>query len=314
MKRQLPPTFFNGARERAFFIKPNKIVLPSIPESVFQEHAVRDTKIDFTEADHKYYIDNEYAKLKNPEYIIELPYTSTTTLIKQYFPIFQEDIIISNIVAGQKADSKYYGMSAQEIKDLWSDIREDAKEKGTTMHFYFENILLENKTIMEKLQDDNGWCLNELYKELKIKYPELLEYYIYRPEWRIFDEFNYICGSVDCVLIDKNKTHFIILDWKRSKRIDLSSPRLGSHPITNTLQDCNYIHYSIQLNIYRYIIETRYSVPVQKMFMINLNPTSEKCEIYQIQPMQNIVKAMFIDSKTRKIREHTPSLHLLLQT
>ena len=38
------------------------------------------------------------------------------------------------------------------------------------------------------------------------------------------------------------------------------------------LPDCNFIKYSMQLNLYKRIIENNYDIEISKMFIVNLHP------------------------------------------
>ena len=46
--------------------------------------------------------------------------------------------------------------------------------------------------------------------------------------------------------------------------------KAGIKPPSYDLMDCNYIHYSLQLSLYRYILEKYYGLKVEKLLMIHL--------------------------------------------
>jgi len=86
-------------------------------------------------------------------------------------------------------------------------------------------------------------------------------YNAFRTEWVIYDEESKISGSVDMVYKDPLDGKYIIADWKRSKEIKMSNIwKSGNHPITHDLDDCNFIHYSLQLCIYKTILEKNYGI------------------------------------------------------
>jgi hypothetical protein len=84
-----------------------------------------------------------------------------------------------------------------------------------------------------------------------------------------------ITGSVDALFINDDGT-FTICDWKRTKRIDIESyqEKKISCPFDN-LMDCNYIKYSLQLNLYRVILEKFYNFEIRDMFLIVCHPKNE---------------------------------------
>ena len=46
---------------------------------------------------------------------------------------------------------------------------------------------------------------------------------------------------------------------------------MGTHPITSHLMDCKYVHYSMQLSLYRYLIEEYYDVKISNLIIAHLN-------------------------------------------
>lgn len=91
---------------------------------------------------------------------------------------------------------------------------------------------------------------------------------LYRTEWIIYDN---IAGSIDCVLRTP-EGKLIILDWKRSKEIKTENKwERGTVPFQN-FPHCNFYHYTLQLNMYRHMLETRYGQEVIYMMLVILHP------------------------------------------
>jgi hypothetical protein len=67
-----------------------------------------------------------------------------------------------------------------------------------------------------------------------------------------------------------------IYDWKRSKNITRINQfnKFGiSLPICH-LPDSNFWHYALQLNIYKYILETKYEKKVKELYLVRLHPNA----------------------------------------
>jgi len=108
-----------------------------------------------------------------------------------------------------------------------------------------------------------GWS-QQKYTNLKI----------YRTEWLVYDETIGLAGSIDCVLEDDNNNLYI-LDWKRSKEIKMENTyEKGKAPFDN-FDHCNYWHYTLQLNFYKHILETKYNKKVVFMMLVILHPNQE---------------------------------------
>jgi ATP-dependent exoDNAse (exonuclease V) beta subunit len=109
------------------------------------------------------------------------------------------------------------------------------------------------------------------WNDFKLKYPT---FYPYRTEWLVYDEEQEIAGSIDCVLSD-NEGRIMILDWKRSKKIDKTNNFEKGFAPFQDMDNCNYCHYSLQLNFYRHVLETKYNKNVIFMMLVILHPNQK---------------------------------------
>ena len=71
----------------------------------------------------------------------------------------------------------------------------------------------------------------------------------------------------------KNNT-YEIYDWKRSKEIKKFNSFSNGNPPVEHLPDCNYWHYSLQLNTYKYMLEKNYGERVVGMYLVCLHPNN----------------------------------------
>lgn len=221
---------------------------------------LRDDRIKFEESTHTYTIDGQN------------DYISATTLIHSYFPHFNADLVIEKMKNSKNwnADNKYYNMTNDEIKNQWSITGKEASRQGTLMHLNIENYY-------NGLEFTNGFKDTHEYKLFKEYLKDHEEYKAYRTEWTIFTTKYKVAGSVDMLYIDpKDSEKLIIADWKRSKEIKFSNKwESGNKPLEH-LDNCNFIHYSLQLNLYRMIIEKYYDKKISEMFLVILHPNLQK--------------------------------------
>lgn len=229
-----------------------------------------DIKIKFEKVGHKYWINDEINNV-----------ISVTTYIKQFFDQFDTDKAIQNIFKSYKykndSDYKYYNMTYDEIKKLWDDNNKIASQSGTNLHEDIENFY--NKGISENDSSEYKQFLNfnEDHKNLEI----------YRTEWLVFNEFLKITGSVDALFKNEDGT-FSIYDWKRSKEIKYESDDCGDYPL-EYLPNCNYYHYSLQLNYYKNILESCYNLKIKDMFLIIMHPDNKDDKYIKIK-IENMEK------------------------
>jgi len=240
---------------------------------------VRDTKIQFFEKEHKYVITFEPT----------IVYTSVTTWIHDNFEKFDADKVIEKMMKGKawKEGHKYWGMTPENIKKQW-DSNKIASNDGTKLHYdiecFYNNIELENYTNADLLNYYNMSICNTDFNKKSIEwnyfinfirdYPDLKPY---RTEWVVFNEDIKIAGSIDMVYENKDGT-LSIYDWKRCKNITRINTfnKFGLQKAICHLPDSNFWHYTLQLNIYKYILESKYNKKISDLYLVRLHPDAEE--------------------------------------
>jgi ATP-dependent exoDNAse (exonuclease V) beta subunit len=249
----------------------------------------RDANIKFYAKGHRYYISTDK----------DNKYTSVTTWNHSHFPKFDSDKVIQNIFNSKNwgPDNKYWGMTADEIKQSWKSNGEKVANAGTDLHYKIEKFMNDkrftfaytNKELYEIYMSDNRDILPE-NQDIEWKYfiKFIAEHqYLkpYRTEWMIYDEELKLAGSIDMVFENHDGT-LCIYDWKRSKEISKVNnwKQFATNPIISHLHDTNFWHYALQLNTYKAILERKYGKKVTELCLIRLHPdcednTYEKLEV-----------------------------------
>lgn len=202
---------------------------------------------------------------------------SVTSIIHKYFPQFDADKIITKMMQSPNfAYGKYAGKTREQIKLEWDENGRSASSLGTAMHLDIENFFnaypINNPDSKEFLMFLDFW--NDLLKQ----YPTIKPY---RSEWVVFDEDIGLSGSIDGVF-DDGYGNIIIFDWKRSKEIKMSNRFEKGFKPFDKYDNCNYSHYSLQLNFYRHMLETKYGKKVIFMALVILHPNQDKYICLQV--------------------------------
>lgn len=202
-------------------------------------------------------------------------FISVTTVINTVlFETFDEDRISTAIVEkkNKPITDKYYNLTQIEIKQVW----ENDRELGILLHKTIEEFY--NNKPVNITREFELFLKFELYE---IHYKGL---FFYKSEYRIYDKGIKVAGTVDVIYkYDKNSNHIIIGDFKRSNRLIKTNPyKSGIVWPTKNTPDCNYMHYSFQLMLYKYILENSYGYIVDKMLIILLHPSQENYIIEEI--------------------------------
>lgn len=185
---------------------------------------------------------------------INKEWISVTTLISQFHEKF--DKIAQARKVSNKRSSKWYGMNPNDIVEIWDRETLRSTTLGTWYHDQREQESLASSTII--INDKIVPIIKPIYDgEIKIASSQKLSDGIY-PEIMLFLNSVGLCGQSDRVDIIDGVVN--IHDYKSNKSIDKESftfydgtKKMMFKPISH-LQDCNYVHYNLQLSIYMYMI------------------------------------------------------------
>lgn len=112
----------------------------------------------------------------------------------------------------------------------------------------------------------------------------------YRTEFRIYSEKVKISGTIDMLFLKKiedGKIYVDIYDWKRAKNIYMGpSKTKPKEKLISNMNDNNYEHYSLQLNLYKYILETEYNFIVEEMHLVVFHPYNDNYQKIEVRNLQ----------------------------
>ena len=243
----------------------------------------RDKNISFEEEGHKYTIHTD----------LDSKYTSVTTWNHHHFPKFDADAVIKKMMKGKNwnPQNKYWGMTGEQIKKMWSDNGAAVSGAGTDMHYEIECFMnypdLESYTHLDLLNEykkEQDICEQQVEArnspewEYFMKFvednPELKPY---RTEWTVYDEDLKLSGSIDMVYENPDGS-LMIYDWKRSKEISRINKfdKFAETYCISHLPDSNFWHYSLQLNTYKAILERKYGKNVTTLKLVRLHPNCKE--------------------------------------
>jgi hypothetical protein len=254
----------------------------------------RDQNIRFYARGHKYEIVTD----------IRSKYTSVTTWNKSHFPKFDADAVIANIMRGKNwnPDNKYWGQTPEQIKASWFSNGASVADAGTNLHEQIEEFmnsnslasgynhqkLLENYRLVEEDPIIRGpeW---QFFLKFVEDHPEMKPF---RTEWMIYHEDVKLAGSIDMVYENPDGT-LSIYDWKRAKEIikDNTWNKYALNPIIRSMPDTNFWHYSLQLNTYKHILETKYNKIVTNLCLVRIHPDNPE-QTYELLPVPILTKEM----------------------
>ena len=211
-----------------------------------EEQSLLNDKISLNEENHKY-------TLKGKEH---LHFTSVTECVSDFFEPFNKEEIAKKLVTTH-ANYKHY--TQEELIKEWNA----TGTYGTLVHNQIEQYIVSNK----KPEDKKALAAIDW-----------LGRYLLKSDFDIFSEVIIYCerlqiaGTIDLLAYDKINNHYHILDWKTNKKLPTKSfkGKTGNKPETINLLDCKFNHYSLQLSLYRYLLEKNYGINVMDQTIVHL--------------------------------------------
>ena len=248
------------------------MVIPDINHKLFTAF----NKVKYYDEPHKYFIGNRQL-------------ISVTTLIGKFTEDFDE-----NYWSNVKSDE--YGLPQQEVKHLWKYINKVGITRGSIVHDYAEH-LFNNKVFpypKEKIQKIFG-CdpILETYLKsrkhvdrfYKVSFGRLIPIKV---ELVVCDEEFGIGGMVDLLFYNVEAKEFQIWDWKTNKTfsgwskengVDIKDGKANFTGPLLILKDNDINHYSLQLDMYKYIIEKNTGIKLGQSHLIWVSHNQQDFEI-----------------------------------
>lgn len=211
------------------------------------------SSIAFDEESHKYLHPND--QTGNAEY------TSVTTLIERFFPFDLKRYIERKALNDNRTE--------EDVLGEYLLIRDEASEKGTYLHNQIENFL-------KGLNFDSKFTEFKMFMDFynnEIKKRSLV---FHEAEKMVFSTIRNIAGTIDCLFKKEKHDEFVMLDWKRSKKLIIDGrPRMYGYGYAlsdlNTLDNSSFNRYCLQQNLYKHLLETEYSMKVSSMKLVVLH-------------------------------------------
>lgn len=240
------------------------------------------SSVAFDEETHKYIHPKDESG--NAEYI------SVTTLIERFFPFDLKRYI--------EKKAKDEDRTEEDVLIEFLMIRDEAAEKGTFLHNQIENFLKGNEFDSDSKEFE--MFLNFYDKEIKKRNIAFFD-----AEKMIYSDKYNVAGTIDCLFKKNDSNEYIMFDWKRSKKLVIDGrPRIFGFGYAlselSNLDNSSYYRYCLQQNIYKYIVESEFSIKISSMKLIVLHENYADYHVVNVPEMRKETK-IILNSLKHKI-------------
>ena len=217
---------------------------------------------------------------------------STTGLISQY-----ENHFDSETISQQVANKR--GISQQEVLEEWRIENLHSTIKGSFIHEFAQSLWEGKEYVFDYSKVPKEIDIDRLKSDINKLIPQAINFYNdYKDMYELigcevylgdedFDE----CGATDQILYNKYTGGIAIIDYKTNKEIKRESYKHKKMLIPlNKFDDCNHVHYSLQLSGYKFKFEKNTKLKVDETFIVYFNINADNYEIIEPLNMEKEVE------------------------
>jgi hypothetical protein len=224
--------------------------------------------VTFFDEPHKYFVDGK-----------EL--ISVTTIIHKYQEEFNEEY-------WSNYKSEQFSIDQKEILRAWEFINKKGTIKGSIIHDYAENLFQNKKYEYPKQLILNEFGFDPIEREYNITKKHVDNFYNdshgklipIRTEFVIYDKESLIGGMLDILFYNIKAKEFQIWDNKTNKKLTLKTERRLKNELF-VLDDSDLTIYSLQLGLYKYILEKNTGIKLGKSYLVWFSHNNENYEIIE---------------------------------
>ena len=199
----------------------------------------------------------------------DIEFSSVTEFISTFFTPFNEVEIAKKLTRHPKYQNK-------NINDILKDW-EQRRNRGTIVHKEIEDFIKQmsnnDSTIMTEGLDLKSKQGIDFLKTSYYAKPDKKKNNLIFPEIKVFSEKLKLAGTIDLLIYNKEKNQISLIDWKTNQNIK-QKDQAYKYGLQGTpaqkIYDCNFEKYSLQLSMYRYILEKFYNASVSGLYILHL--------------------------------------------
>jgi hypothetical protein len=245
--------------------------------------------ITFYDEPHKYFIGGK-----------EL--ISVTTLIHQYQEEFDE-----NYWSDFKANQ--HNLTPEEVLRAWRFINRKGTIKGSAIHDYAENMF-QNKEfdypqqmILNEFGFDPVWSEYQTTKKHVDKFYNDVQGRLIpiRTEMVVYDKESLIAGMLDVLFYNVKMKEFQIWDWKTNKKFSEENKERYLRGTLCTIEDCDLELYSLQLEMYKQIIERNVPIKLGQSYVVWFSHNNESYRIIKTTDRKFHVDTIFNERRQQLV-------------
>ena len=219
---------------------------------------------------------------------------SATKFIGMFKPKFETQRIAEEYAAKR-------GLEVEDVIADWDLKRDTSTVKGSAVHDYAENwwnnkefpydssvaVKQFGHDIIKESFDKCQTIFRNFYEDSRINLVPV------KMELVVGDEDYGLGGMVDCLFYNKKSGMLEVWDYKTNKAINIKNNygQRFKEPISH-LDVCEINTYSLQLSLYKHIIEKNTNLKIGNCYLIWINEKNKNYKVYKCKDLEAEIKLM----------------------
>ena len=260
---------------------------------VFKELA-KFNRITFVEKNHSYLIDGQ--PTNSP---------SVTQLLKRFKRKFEKEKMAART-------AKKTNRTVEQVLAEWDLNSLYSTTLGSMLHKYIENFYCNKRVEFEGTFSGLGFdekkrigeTLPKLVEQFQNFYNDNQQLLCIKNEVVLGDiKDTKVCGMSDLLCYNTDTNQLEILDFKTNKKMEKTSPYGSLFYPFDDMTEGEINEYTIQLNVYKYFIETATNLKIDKLKIIWFNIKNDNYKLFELADLQPKIKLMFERFKSSSLFE-----------
>ena len=213
---------------------------------------------------------------------------SVTQFVSEFFEPFDKEGVSEKY-------AKKHGLSQQEVLQDWEKKGNISSISGTIIHGYLENYARGKVFELDYSAAQEAGVLEEVKERVKLLLPQAEKFHHETLNKLIPIQLEYtvgiedlIAGNIDLLCWNVRDGEFQIWDYKNLKEFTTYSvyKKKALKEFSN-YDDCHLVHYSLQLNLYKAILQRVLGIRIGKCYLVHFCHLKDDFDIYPCINLQN---------------------------
>lgn len=208
---------------------------------------------------------------------------SVTTMIHEYHEPFDEEY-------WSQYKAQEYNLTQEEVKRAWRFINKKGTMKGSIIHDYAENLLLNKVFKYPEIEIISEFGFDPIKVEYEITKKHVDKFCAdtkgklipVKTELVMYDRESLVGGMADLIFYNVKAGEYQIWDHKTNKEFTHQNPERRLTGDLYMLEDSDLNIYSLQLSTYKHILEKNTGIKFGKSYVVWYSHKNPKYEIIEM--------------------------------